>query len=274
MPRRSRPLSRQKILAELGNEARVVEDRLHLMEEVDSTNLWMHRRIKGGDLRSGTVCVAEAQSAGQGRAGRSWVATAYRDVMLSMAWRFSPEASLGGGLSLAAAVAVVRGLRDCGISGAGLKWPNDVMWRERKLAGLLVEMTKKSSAGQWVVAGVGVNVCVGDVEAARIDQPWADLESIAGGVDRSALIGRLVGQLRTAFRTYTHRGFAAFRDEWQQLHTLTGQQVRLLRAETPFIGCVRGIDNDGALLVADESGRVQRFHSGDISVRPTSETLR
>jgi BirA family transcriptional regulator, biotin operon repressor / biotin---[acetyl-CoA-carboxylase] ligase len=127
---------------------------------------------------NGATCVAEAQSGGRGRRGRSWVTTPYCNLMLSMAWRFPGGPGLVSGLSLAAGVALLRALEQYGVSGAGLKWPNDVLWDNRKLAGLLVDVQGEAAGPTLVILGVGINGYISPQDAAHIDQPWIDLQGI------------------------------------------------------------------------------------------------
>lgn len=263
------PLDRQKISARVNADAAILDDRIYILDEVDSTNLWLRGQSDTGQIKSGTVCVAEVQTAGRGRGARSWVATPYSDIVFSVAWRFETQLSKLGGLSLGTGVAVARALGDYGIKGIGLKWPNDVVWRGKKLAGMLVDICPEAGDTTLVIVGVGVNVHIGEKEARLIDQPWVDLKSIIGeGVDRNELVARLISHLFEVLRIFGFSGFGPFRREWERLHTLTGRCVRLLDGDLSISGRVLGVDSDGALQVEDEYGKVRVFHCGDISVRP------
>ncbi len=234
----------------------------------------------------GRVCVAEAQTAGRGRRGRGWVATPYRNILFSIAWRFESGSALVGGLSLAAGVAVLRALRAYGIDNAALKWPNDVIWvapgiqpnatlahpyaaQGRKLAGLLIDVRGEAAGPLLAVVGLGLNVRIEARDAARIDQPWVDLSEIAcQAVDRDRVIALLIREFVEALRQFERAGFAAFKDEWQRHHYYSNKRVGLTRADAPMLyGTVAGVDDRGALLLRDARGRVQTFHSGEISMR-------
>ncbi len=240
---------------------------IEILDETDSTNSHLLRLPSEGI--AGRVCLAECQTAGRGRRGRHWVATPWRNIMLSMAWRFDNGAVALAGLSLAAGVAVLRALRDYGVDGVGLKWPNDLLWQERKLAGLLVDIRGEASGPCVAVLGLGLNVHLDTADAAGIDQPWVDLHGILGdAVDRNRLAALLIHHLRHMFQVFEVTGLATFRSEWEANHCFAHQQVRLLQADTTTLGTVRGIDETGALLIDDDQGEPQRFYSGEISLRP------
>jgi BirA family biotin operon repressor/biotin-[acetyl-CoA-carboxylase] ligase len=262
------PLDRTRILRALDDIGFKWPGKLEVLEQVDSTNLELLRQAQVG-AAGGRVCVAEAQSGGRGRRGRGWVATPYRNILFSIAWRFEAGSALIGGLSLAAGVAVLRALRAQGIEGAALKWPNDIVWEGRKLAGLLIDVRGEAAGPLLAVVGLGLNVQLAARDRVHIGQPCVDLSEISGQMpDRNRLVAQLVRELATALREFERAGFAAFRDEWQRHHYHSNKRVGLTRADAPTLyGTVVGVDDQGALLLRDARGRVQVFHSGEISVR-------
>ena len=261
------PLDRRAILRHLGSEADRVRDRITLLEETNSTNAYLLERSASTSFH-GSVCLAEAQAHGRGRRGRSWVATPYHNILLSMGWRFANGPGIVSGLSLAAGVALARALEEYGVRGIGLKWPNDVLWQEKKLAGLLVDVQGEASGPCLAVLGVGVNGFLNERDAARIDQPWTDLFSITGAaVDRNRLAAIIIRELWGMFAVFAAKGLTAFRDEWQRRHLYHGRRVRLLAGEREIAGTVEGIDAHGALLLRNARGGTQAFHSGEISLR-------
>ncbi len=270
LPQPVRPLDRRAILRHLGAPARDVRDRLTLVEETGSTNRYLLERANLASF-VGAVCLAEAQTAGRGRRGRQWVATPYHNILLSMGWRFPAGPGIVAGLSLAAGVAVLRALEEYGVRGAVLKWPNDVLYEEKKLAGLLVDVQGEATGPSLVVLGVGLNGYIGERDAARIDQPWTDLHTIAGEpIDRNRLAALVIRELRDMFELFADKGLAAFRDEWQRRHLYHGRRVRLLAGEREMTGTVEGIDAHGALLLRDARGQTRAYHSGEISLRATA----
>jgi BirA family biotin operon repressor/biotin-[acetyl-CoA-carboxylase] ligase len=261
-------LNRSRILKHLGAAAADFRDRLHVLDETDSTNRHLAELIAPAKTLNGIACLAEAQSGGRGRRGRAWVATPYHNLMFSMAWQFPGGPGLVSGLSLAAGLAVLQALEEYGVDGAGLKWPNDVLWDGRKLAGLLADVQGESAGPTQVILGVGVNGYIGREDADRIDQPWVDLRSILGETaDRNRLAALLIRHLRRMFQVFTEKGFAPFREEWVARHLYHGRRVRLIQGDREFLGTVEGIDENGGLIVRLANGK-QVFHSGEISVRP------
>lgn len=192
-------LDRKRILAELTETARAWLGRLDVHPVLDSTNDDLLARIDE-DWPSGAVCLAEQQRAGRGRLGRSWQSPFAASLAGSLLWRFHLSATALSGLSLATGIAVARALRSFGVAEVGLKWPNDLWWRERKLGGVLLE----SSGGPdvfAVVAGVGLNVALPPAAAAAIDQPWVDLREILGvePIARNRLAALLISELIETF---------------------------------------------------------------------------
>lgn len=256
----------RKRLAAAGFEWR---GRLEILEEVDSTNRYLLERAQ--DAASGHVCLAEAQPCGRGRRGRNWVTTPYHNLMLSLAWRFQSGPGMVAGLALAAGVALTRALEEYGVDDARLKWPNDVLWNGRKLAGLLADVEGEAAGPCRVVLGVGINGYIAERDGARIDQPWVDLQTITGAsVDRNRLAALVIRQLARTCEKFGAHGFAPFQAEWERRHLYAGRPVRLMQGETVHRGTVAGIDDSGALLLRDAQGRTRAFYSGDISLRPAA----
>ncbi len=238
---------------------------VEVLPEVDSTNAELMRHARAEGVSVPRVCLAEHQTAGRGRRGRSWVAPFARSVCLSMLWRSAHGASALGGLSLALGVAVAEALAAQGVRGVGLKWPNDVVHGDRKLAGLLIEITGEAEGPSVVVAGVGVNHRMPARAAVAIDQPWADAMTL-GVAGRNALARALVESLRDAFVRFEREGLPAFAQRWSRLDALAGRVIGVTTAQGLVEGIARGVDADGALRVETGQGMV-RFFSGEVSVR-------
>ena len=261
-------LDKRRILKHLGAQATEVRDRLQIVEEVDSTNRFLSEQATEEKTSNGFVCLAETQQAGRGRRGRTWVSTPYRNLMLSMTWSFQSGPGLVSGLSLAAGLAVLRALEEYGVKGAGLKWPNDLLWEDRKLAGLLADVQGEAAGPTRVILGVGVNAHISEGDAERIDQPWIDLRTITGEApDRNRLAALLIKHLSRMFLLFADKGLSAFREDWERHHLYHGRRVRVLQGDKRLNGKVEGIEENGALRLRDEKGKILIFHSGEISVR-------
>jgi BirA family biotin operon repressor/biotin-[acetyl-CoA-carboxylase] ligase len=253
------------IAAHLANNRPAVE--LRLFEELDSTNAYLLQEAAAGAL-SGLACIAEIQTAGRGRRGRNWYAAPGASLAFSMLWRFEQPLDFLAGLSLAAGVAVVRVLRRLGAEEVRLKWPNDVVHRHHKLAGILVETQGGGSAPSTAVIGIGINLRLPKDIRARIDQAVTDVASIVPVLPaRSELAASLLLELAAVLAQFAGEGFRGMSDEWAALHAYQGQSVQLHFADNRIIsGQVTGIAGDGALLVDTGSG-AQKYYSGELSLR-------
>jgi BirA family biotin operon repressor/biotin-[acetyl-CoA-carboxylase] ligase len=258
-------LDRDSVLRDLGRDA--VNISLEILDEVVSTNTLLMTRAQAG-APGGTAIAAELQTAGRGRMGRVWHAAIGGALTFSLLWRFSQGAGFLSGLSLAAGVAVMRALQALGAAEAGLKWPNDVVWRGGKLAGILIEMQGDMLGPSAAVIGIGVNVILTDSVRERIDQAASDLETACGRpLDRNIVLAHLLGELHHALEVFARDGLAPFRAEWQSHHVHQNKTVSLLLPDARREqGVARGIAEDGALLIETGAG-LQRCHSGEVSLR-------
>lgn len=222
------------------------------------------------------VCVAEFQTAGRGRHGRRWTAPFGAALNLSAAWHFTEPPPDLPALTLAIGVAASRALERAAAVRPALKWPNDLVFDERKLGGILVELDAEAHGPCRVVAGIGVNVAMPDVQLAAVSD-WprgaVDLATAArpaAAPSRSTLAAVLVEELARTFAIYADAGFAAFADEWRRRDFLRDRPVRVGAAGARVEGTARGIDADGALRLELEDGSRRRIVSGDVSVRIAS----
>lgn len=262
-------MRQELILGAMSDELRPLLSVLEIHSDIVSTNRYLMERAVM--LHSGHVCFAESQSAGRGRRGKEWVSPFARNIYLSVYWQFALSPADLSALGLAMGVAVMRALRQLGVDDAGLKWPNDVLYRGHKLAGILIEMSGESMGPYHVVVGVGLNVDMPQRERLSIDQPWVDLATILHQpVSRNLVAGKLLAEILAALDVYQRCGFAAFRDEWQQCDAFAGAPVMIMTAMAQIAGHARGVDEAGALLLETESG-MQRFHSGEVSLRRLAE---
>lgn len=243
---------------------------LEIRDAVDSTNTAMLERAAAG-APGGAVLAAEWQPVGRGRLGRAWHAGVGEALTFSLLWRFARGAGALSGLSLAVGVALARALEAEGARPIGLKWPNDVLWHGRKLAGILTELAGDALGPTAAVIGIGVNVRLSEATQARIGQPAADLERACGAVpDRNRLLARVLVELDGVLRPFAQEGFAPLRAEWQRRHAHQGRRVTLALPDgTRQSGRARGVAEDGSFLLEMRAG-LKRFHSGEIGLRASA----
>jgi BirA family transcriptional regulator, biotin operon repressor / biotin---[acetyl-CoA-carboxylase] ligase len=233
--------------------------------QIDSTSTaLLSAAAKGAtDL---SLSLAETQSAGRGRRGRRWVSPLGGNVYFSLLRRFPQGMGALAGLSLVAGIALVQALSDCGARGLGLKWPNDILVDERKLAGILVELGGEFLGPCHAVIGIGINLRL--PEDADIDQPHIDLAQICGGEppSRNRLVACLITRLIAALDRFAAQGFSAFSADYAQHDLLCGRAVRVRDAHGQHDGIAEGVDVRGALKVR-HGGKIVHHDSAEVSVR-------
>lgn len=253
----------EAIRAALPAPARELLADLQVLAEVDSTNEFL-KAAPALPPGRGSCCLAELQTGGRGRLGRTWVSPFARNLYLSVAWEFDGGIAVLEGLSLAVGVAVRRALGALGAVDIGLKWPNDLLREGAKLGGILVEVTGDPEGVCRAVVGIGVNVAMPAVAAAGIDQPWRDLRDL--GVRRDALAAAVLGELLPLLREFPGQGFGAYREEWEAAHAHRGRRVALGMGQQRVEGIAVGVDQRGALGIRCADG-LRWFSGGEVSLR-------
>ena len=241
--------------------------RLEVHDHLPSTNSYLMQNMQ--KYTHGACVVANLQTQGRGRRGRSWQAGLGASLTFSLLWRFQCGASGLSGLSLSVGIALMRSLHALGIADAQLKWPNDVLIKREKLAGILIELQGDMEGPSTAVIGMGINLNLPDNIKQQIDQPVTDLASVAANrIDPNVLLAELIKHLTVVLNAFEQGGFASMRDEWSQHHAYHQQAVRMIMPDgRESHGVVQGIADDGSLLVMTSAG-LQRFISGEISLRP------
>lgn len=239
---------------------------------IDSTNaaLLARREPPPGQF---VALLAENQTAGRGRRGRSWLAPLGGAICLSIGYSFAQLPRELGALSLAVGVCALRALRRCGISAAGLKWPNDLIAGDSKLGGILIEMRAESAGPIHVVIGVGINVAVSGALRSRVSATGTNPTDLTAlGIaepDRNLIAAALLDELMIGLQEFARSGLESFGAEWRRADTLRGRDVAVLLADRQTRGVARGIDAAGALIVETPRG-LTRFVAGEVSVRAQS----
>ena len=217
------------------------------------------------------VFLAEYQTAGRGRRGRAWLASPGGAICLSLSWTFREVPRDLGALSLVIGVCALRALRELGVAGAGLKWPNDLLHGERKLGGVLIELRAESAGPACVVIGIGLNMALGAALLARISETGIAATDLASAglaqASRNSVAAALVSECLRGLRAFEREGLTPFIEEWRTADALRGRPVDVTAGDGVAHGLARGVDVHGALLVETAQG-VRRFISGDVTVRP------
>ena len=247
---------------------RLRPEAVHVRFAVDSTNTVLAERLREG-AAAPELCTAEIQTAGRGRYGRRWISGLGQSLMLSVSWRFAMRSSALSSLSLAVGVALAEALSASGFKGVMLKWPNDLVVGDRKVAGILVEVGGDRRRGHSAacVVGVGFNLDLARTSSGHIDRPWTDFARAFGRLPgRNVLAARAADAILDACEQYRDHGLAPFVPRWKQLDALRDRPVRVLSAGAPLAGVARGIDAGGALLV-EHAGGIARCDASEVRVR-------
>lgn len=240
---------------------------LEVLDEVVSTNTYLMQAAAKGAPHV-TCTVAHIQTKGRGRRGRAWVSHLGASLTFSLLWRFDCGAAALSGLSLAVGVALMRALNELGVTGAQLKWPNDVLVDGKKLAGILIDLQGDMDGPSAAIIGVGINFNLPEKVLKDIDQPATDIKRVSNaGFNQSQLLGTVLKHFADVLRNFEQHGFLGVREEWLHYHAYHNKSVRMLMPDGRNVqGVVTGIADDGILLVETAFG-IQRFSAGEISLR-------
>lgn len=243
----------------------LLEDkRVSVLPVVDSTNQYLLDCI--AELNSGDACVAEYQQAGRGRRGRQWISPFGANLYLSMFWRLEQGPAAAMGLSLVIGMVMAEVLQRLGAADVRVKWPNNLYLNNRKLAGILVELTGKTGDAAQLVIGAGINLAMRDTNAGGINQGWINLQEAGININRNELTATLLNELRQSLKQFEIDGLAPFIGRWRALDNFIDRPVKLLIGERQIVGIARGIDSQGALLL-EQDGEIKPFIGGEISLR-------
>ncbi|PRD12351.1 bifunctional biotin--[acetyl-CoA-carboxylase] ligase/biotin operon repressor BirA [Pantoea coffeiphila] len=257
--------SSMQLLNEDEINAQLDNGRLAVIPVIDSTNQYLLDRMDR--LQSGDACVAEYQQAGRGRRGRQWISPFGVNLYLSMYWRLEQGPAAAMGLSLVIGIVLAEALQELGAANVRVKWPNDIYLEDRKLAGILVELTGKTGDAAQIVIGAGINLGMRAPAAEAINQGWINLQEAGVTVNRNALSARIVNKLRSALAQFEQDGLTPFVGRWARLDNFIDRPVKLLIGDREIFGIARGIDQQGGLIL-EQNGVKKSWVGGEISLRP------
>ena len=262
-------LDQQRICEQLTPIVKALLTKTEIHPIIDSTNAYL-MNLAQHTAATGQVCLAEYQTAGKGRRGRSWISPFGHNIYLSLLWRYQNGPGTLAGLSLAVGVAVVKALTMAGVEEVGLKWPNDIYWRGRKLAGILIEVSGESSGPCHAVIGLGLNLYLPQQQSEFIEQAWVDLQQIMGEKviqQRNYLVTLLLNKIVPVVADFESQSLQSVVAEWRRFDCMLGKQATLFIGEQSFTGTVRGVDDQGLLLLEESGDKTRAFASGEVSFR-------
>ena len=271
MPQPPDLLDPDRIRARIGADVLQHITRLEVFAELDSTNAWLLAAPAPapGNL---TVALAEFQRAGRGRWGRTWSMPPRSGIALSVGWSFAEAPGYLPALSLATGVVARQAIKAASGRAPALKWPNDLVWADRKLGGILVETSSRPGGSCHVVVGLGLNVSIDNETLWNLgERPGSaiDLAMMTAGrpPPRNELAARLIEGCFEMFGTFERSGFEAYAVAFREADYLKRRPVTVSDGPNRLSGTAEGVDSNGALILMTGNGR-RRIVTGDVTVRP------
>lgn len=260
-------------LLALAAENQVVGRDIRVFEETNSTNDVVDKLARDG-VKEGVVVFAEAQSKGRGRLGRKWMSPAQKGLWFSVLLRPQLHPQAATQLTVAAATALCRAIREQTDLSPEIKWPNDILIAGRKVAGILTELNAELDHIKHITLGIGI-----DVNLAAGDFP-ADLRKIATSlkieagrtISRTDLAASLLRELDRDYRRIRERQFPQIADEWEAQCGTVGRRVTLHLGPRILCGRAESLDDDGALLLRTDHGHLERIIGGDLTIEKAPVT--
>jgi BirA family transcriptional regulator, biotin operon repressor / biotin---[acetyl-CoA-carboxylase] ligase len=250
-----------------GLRTRVFGNKIYAFDSVDSTNNCA-KAVAGIGAAEGTVIITEQQTAGKGRLGRQWQAEPNQNLMFSLVLRpkITPE-SLNL-LPLYVAVAVSEAIERATGLKTECKWPNDILYKGKKLAGILIEGSTKQNAVEYVVIGIGINVNQTKFEGELLVKASSLKLECQKEIDRVALFREVLTSLESGYKTDSSTGFQSVVPQWTSRSTMINRQVSVSQHGNIISGIVKGLSPDGGLILGI-NGSEQTVFAGDVTVLQT-----
>lgn len=239
------------------------------LDSIDSTNTYAKKTAEG-PFKEGTVIIADEQSAGRGRLGRHWVSTRGKGIWMSIMLKPDILPKDAPKLTIVAAYAVANALRDCCNLETRIKWPNDIIAGNKKLCGILTEMSAEADEIKYVVVGIGINANLG------VDDFGPEVSSIATSisiekgrvVSRKALIASVLQEFERVYKDFERDGsIRFFLNEYKKESAVLGKEIRIISRKEEITGLAVDISEEGHLVVKLGDGSIREVMSGEVSVR-------
>lgn len=251
-----------------GLKTRILGREVISYKKIDSTNTAAYLLAEKG-LKEGLVVFAEEQTGGKGRHGRKWVSPPKGGIYFSVLLRPDISPNEIPAITLAAAVAVAKAIRELSGLDAMIKWPNDILIGGKKVCGILTEMKAEQDKADFVIVGIGVNV---NTKFKYLPKGATSVREEMGAVDnvsRVELAKKILERLEAEYVLTKDKGFSPVIEEWKSLSAMLGSRIKVSLPSRTCEGIAHDIDPDGALIVRLDSGVLERVSSGDVDITPT-----
>jgi BirA family biotin operon repressor/biotin-[acetyl-CoA-carboxylase] ligase len=239
---------------------------------IDSTNQF----LKSENFSSFPVfCHSDMQTAGRGRLGRTWQSDYGCNLYFSGRWKFNCNIDQLSGLSLVIGLALIKAIENtCGIADILLKWPNDLLWQEKKLAGILIETGCLHQNECELIIGVGVNVNTNPEDMPNLQRPWTSLRQIYQKIiNRSALLEQMIHTQLAYIHQFVNDGLESFYLEWHSKDALIEKHIRISQASQELNGVAKGINEKGFLIVETQERFILEIKSGEATTLSHDDKL-
>lgn len=237
---------------------------------IDSTNSYLLRQLPN-QIQQGQVCLAEYQQSGRGRRGRQWVSPFGANLYMSMYWRLEQGLSAAMGLSVISALAIADAIKQELHLDVQLKWPNDIYYQGKKLAGILIDLEGQPLESCHSVIGIGLNIDMPKALEQKIDQPYTDLQSHYNSqLDRNSLAAAIINCLHQRLIEHPLKDASILIEQWRCLDYFYNKPVKLISGDKTTLGTCKGINNQGALLL-EVAGEIKTVFGGEVSLRGQDE---
>ncbi len=237
---------------------------LSVLGSVSSTNDFPKNEGPTGVLQ---FRLAEHQTQGRGRFHRPWLAPFGANILMSCRCPIPQDLSRCEGLSLCIGLAIVQALREFGLEDLSCKWPNDILHRGQKLAGILIELQNGPHGATNAIIGVGCNVNMSEAMLKAIDRPTTSLQVILGSPqNRNHIAALFIDAISAYLARFEQKGFADFEAEWKRSDALAGKDIHLHLGASTVTGRMSGVDAAGHLLLSLPSGEVKSYSAGEASL--------
>jgi BirA family biotin operon repressor/biotin-[acetyl-CoA-carboxylase] ligase len=238
---------------------------IKIFEKINSTNEYLKQFFS--HTMTSIVCLAEQQTQGKGRLGRNWHSPFGQNLYFSCLYTFQKNINELAGLSLVVSLAIIKTLQTYNLPELSLiKWPNDIIYQDKKLSGSLIETKIQSPDICHIIIGVGMNVNMIDDDN-NISQAWTSLKNILGyPVDRNYLCAEFINHLLDYLKKFESQGLEAFISEWNKVDYLLDKKITLNSSGSIIEGIAKGINSQGQLLLQLDDGKIKMFSAGDATV--------
>lgn len=247
---------------------------IDVFSEINSTNDYttdMARLLGASACNASAMvyaCLAEMQHQGRGRLNRQWFSPFGVNLYFSSLYEFKKDIGELGGLSLIVSIAIIKTLEDLNIhKGIKIKWPNDIMFEDKKLAGILIEIIAETNGTVKAIIGIGINVNMSQPLLMTVNKPCTSLKQICNeNIDRNLLAAKLIINLNNLLSQFAGSNLANWQQEWKNYDYLSQKKISIISQDQKIYGTVFGINEKGFLLLEHQDGTIKAYSSGDVSI--------